>query len=194
MGARPEQQLALNFLRAVNDLWIDHPGKYIVKEEAVDLVPALAQVCIKALATDLRDSSSPARQRGTPVNGCLLNSGRVVRSSDTLESLNLRDVVNKIIHGTPTEVEVRSGEVILHYKNSRPARQNASARQTQFWRGSGEEDAWTDAWFSASEVLKVLEGRLYKHRSSRVAVREAEIQRLLSTLGFERFLQSGSAT
>ena len=26
MGARPEQQLALNFLAAIHDLWLAHPG------------------------------------------------------------------------------------------------------------------------------------------------------------------------
>src|SRR4051794_36513873 len=101
----------MNFLRAVNDLWIQHPGTYIVKEEAVDLVPALAQICIKALATDLRDSSSARRQRSIVVSGCLLNAGQRIRGTDASTSINVRDVVNKIIHGRPTKIEVQSGEV-----------------------------------------------------------------------------------
>jgi hypothetical protein len=55
MGARPEQQLTLNFLTALHGLWVQFPGNYTVEESIDDLVPALAQMCIKALAADIRD-------------------------------------------------------------------------------------------------------------------------------------------
>ena len=58
MGARPEQQLALNFLTAVHTLWIQHPGTYHVRETTEDIVPALAHMCIKALASDVRDDDA----------------------------------------------------------------------------------------------------------------------------------------
>ena len=58
MGARADQQLALNFLAAVHDLWAQHPGTHSVVERSDDLVSALAQMCIKALASDVRDDSS----------------------------------------------------------------------------------------------------------------------------------------
>ena len=69
MGARPEQQLALTFLAAVHHLWIQHPGTYAVTERTEDLVPALAQMCIKALAADIRDNPSLADKQSEPVNG-----------------------------------------------------------------------------------------------------------------------------
>jgi hypothetical protein len=55
MGARPDQQLALSFLSTLTTLWLRHPGTYKVEETDSDLVPALAQMCIKALAADVRD-------------------------------------------------------------------------------------------------------------------------------------------
>ncbi len=186
MGARPEQQLVLNFLRAVHDLWIQHPGTYVVQEETIDLVPALAQTCIKSLATDLRDDPHVTGQRSTLVSGCLLNAGQAVRGcGGEAESIALRDILNKVIHGTPTKVEVRSDEVALHFRNSTPVR--------GFKPRHGGEEPWTDAWFSASEILKILEDRLYKHRNRRATARETEIAHLIAILGFERFLQRAVA-
>ena len=55
MGARAEQQLALSFLTVLVGLWERAPvGDYKVEEVDDDLVPALAQMCIKALASDVQ--------------------------------------------------------------------------------------------------------------------------------------------
>jgi hypothetical protein len=79
MGARPEQQLALNFLAAVHDLWVQHPGTYSVEERTDDLVPALTQMCIKALASDVRDDDSTAHKQDMHIDGALVNGSRIIR-------------------------------------------------------------------------------------------------------------------
>jgi hypothetical protein len=174
VGARPEQQLALNFLSAVHDLWIQYPGNYVVEESIDDLVPALAQMCIKSLATDVRDGISLSDQRGTSIHGQLFDHGRVVRGAATTGALSLRDVVNKIIHGTPALVEVDNRAVLLHFTN------NAS-------------DGWTNAWFSGTQLLRELARLLYKHRTGQAEAREQEIAKLLQTLGRQRFLPTPRA-
>ncbi|MFF5249081.1 hypothetical protein ACFY3V_32775 [Streptosporangium sp. NPDC000095] len=171
MGARPEQQLALNFLTAIHDLWVQYPGNYMVKESADDLVPALAQICIKALAADVRDGSSSSDQQGTAIDGQLLDVDRVLKGNGAAEQLTLRDVVNKIIHGTPTSVEVRNGDVLLHFRNN-------------------SADRWTLAWFSGTKLLQELGKTLVKHKGPQIEEREREIAQLLETLGVQRFLPS----
>lgn len=105
MGARPDQQLALNFLAVVHELWVKNPGTYSVKESMDDLVPALAQMCIKALASDVRDNGSIAHMQGTHIDGVLANGSQVLKGYNGQRPLTLRDALNKIIHGTPTSVE-----------------------------------------------------------------------------------------
>jgi hypothetical protein len=164
MGARPEQQLALNFLTALHGLWLKFPGSYIVEEGIDDLVPALAQMCIKALAADIRDGSSAASQQAIAIDG------RIIETDGTENPLNLRDVVNKIIHGTPTLVVVEDGVVQLHFRNN-------------------GANGWTEAWFSGTQLLQELGSKLYKHPADR---REHAIARFLQELGVERFLPTSA--
>ncbi|WP_143736912.1 hypothetical protein [Microbispora sp. GKU 823] len=168
MGARPEQQLALNFLDAIHRLWIQHPGSYTVRETIDDLVPALAQMCIKALAADVRDAP-PADEQEIAIDG------QLIQDDGATVPLTLRDVVNKIIHGTPTLVEVRDREVLLHFRNN-------------FAGGRNRVDKWTCAWFSGTNLLKKLNEELSKHEGPQVEKREREIAQLLETLGVDRFL------
>ena len=170
MGARPEQQLALNFLAAIHDLWLAHPGTYHVEESLDDLVPALAQMCIKALASDVRDDDSTQQVQQMPIDGVLMNGDRAVGGNAGRQQLTLRDALNKVIHGTPVSIEVRDDEVWLHFGNS-------SVRET-----------WTEVWFSGTQLLRQLEMALYKHRNERAEEREREIGRFLAVLGIERFL------
>jgi hypothetical protein len=160
MGARPEQQLTLNFLAALHGLWVKFPGSYKVEESADDLIPALAQICIKALAADVRDGSSAESQRDQVIDG------RISYVDGTEGPLNLREVVNKIIHGTPTLVVVEDEAVNLHFRNN------------------GTRD-WSEAWFSGTQLLQVLDGKLHKHPADR---RENEIARFLESLGARNFL------
>jgi hypothetical protein len=170
MGARPEQQLALNFLAAVHDLWIQHPGTYTVEESADDLVPSLAQMCIKALASDVRDDDSAVDQLDMPIDGVLANGSQNLKGFDGLAPLTLREALNKIIHGIPVSVEVRDDDVKLHF------------------RASSADNRWTEVWFSGTQLLKILGAVLYKHQTERAEVREREIGTFLNRLGAERFL------
>ncbi len=169
MGARPEQQLALTFLSAVHHLWIQHPGTYVVTESTEDLVLALAQMCIKALAADVRDDPFLADKQSEPVNGRLVNNGQILAESGSATTLTLHDVLNKVIHGTPTLVVVQEGDVRLYFESSSP-------------------DRWTEAWFSGTEVLEMLNVLLYKHRTNAARAREHEITEFLSRLGVGNFL------
>jgi hypothetical protein len=173
MGARPEQQLTLNFLAALHGLWVNYPDRYIVEETVDDLVPALAQICIKALATEIREpppgippKEHIKHQREVPIEG------RIVNTDGSEESINLREVVNKIIHGTPTLVVVKDETVRLHFRNN---------------DGKG----WTEAWFSGTQLLQVLGHELSKHAPGR---REVEIAEFLRGLGEARFLPTSAPT
>lgn len=168
MGARPEQQLVLNFLVAIHGLWVKYPGTYTVKESVEDLVPALAQICIKALAADIRDAKNPS-----PKQQCKISvEGAIVKTDGNSETLNLRDVVNKIIHGTPTSVVVTNETLQLHFRNN-------------------DGNGWTEAWFSGTQLLQLLEKYLIKHSAER---REDEIAQFLNQLGVERFLPTSDTT
>ncbi len=170
MGARPDQQLALNFLAAVHELWVKNPGTYSVEESMDDLVPALAQMCIKALASDVRDDGSIAHMQGMHIDGALANGSQVLKGYNGQQPLTLRDALNKIIHGTPTSVEVCDGEVRLHFRNS------------------SATDSWTDVWFSGTQLLMQLDGVLYKHRTENAERRERQIEQFLAGLGVEHIL------
>ena len=172
MGARPEQQLALNFLAAVHDLWVQHPGTYEVTQSTNDLVPALAQMCIKSLAADVRDSREPAAAaaQNTVINGQLSERGGVISGARTGRPLNLRDALNKIIHGTPSAVIVHNGIVELHFTNN------------------SDSERWTEAWFSGTQLVEVLGNALIKHPGA--AERERKVAKLLEELGEKRFLPS----
>jgi len=72
MGAQPDLRLTWSFLSAIAELWTAYPGTYKVADEAEDLIPALAQMSIKALAAEVRESVSPADQR-EPIQGELIS-------------------------------------------------------------------------------------------------------------------------
>jgi hypothetical protein len=164
VGARPDQQLALNFLAVLHELWCEHPGSYVVQENADDLVASLAQMSIKALAADLRDGL-PESTKGEEVKGWLERpNGRV--------ALTLLDVLNKIIHGSPTGVEVEEGTIWLKFSNNTPA----------------VGPRWNEAVISATDVLRCLESSLHKHRGSPAEEREQQIKSFLESLGPRRFL------
>ena len=110
-----------------------------VEESLDDLVPALAQMCIKALASDVRDDDSTQQVQQMPIDGVLMNGDRAVGGNAGRQQLTLRDALNKVIHGTPVSIEVRDDEVWLHFGNS-------SVRET-----------WTEVWFSGTQLLRQLE-------------------------------------
>lgn len=165
MGARADQQLALSFLTTVMTLWMRHPGTYKVAETDSDLVPALAQMCIKALAADVRDGVEVARQRRPVVGELAYRDGRK-------SNLTVRDVVNKIIHGSPERVVVTADDVLLYFVNNDQG-----------------PDGWSEMWFSGRTFSEELDSLLYKHRH-RAPERERRIAEFLNGLGEHMFLPS----
>ena len=172
MGARAEQQLALNFLAVVHQMWAERPGTYVVDETTDDLVPALAQMCIKALAAEIRDTIDHNHQG-------LTIEGELVRRDGTTAPVTMRDITNKIVHGTPAKVAVHDGAVRLYFENN----EDPSERVHD----------WASMWFSGSDMITALSRLLYKHNEV-AAAREREIRRLLESLGVDRILPSRSTT
>jgi hypothetical protein len=67
----------VEFLSAIAELWSAHPGTYKVADEAEDLIAALAQVSIKSLAAEVRESVPPADQ-AERIEGQLILPGGLV--------------------------------------------------------------------------------------------------------------------
>lgn len=127
-------------------------------------------MCIKALASDIRDDDSTKQKQDMEIDGVLMNGRRILKGCNGKPPLTLHDALNKIIHGTSTSVEVRDDDVRLHFSNS----------------SVGE--SWTEVWFSGTQLLRQLDNVLYKHRNERTEEREREIRRLLVDLGVGRLI------
>ena len=112
MGARPDLRLTWSFLSAIAELWSAYPGTYKVEDEAEDLIPALAQLSIKALLAEIRESVPIARQKEAHIEGELVSHGGEV------SPINVREVANKVVHGSPDRVIVENCDIRLYFVNS----------------------------------------------------------------------------
>ncbi len=167
MGAQPDLRLTWSFLSAIAGLWSQHPGSYKIEDEADDLIPALAQISIKALAAEVRGSIPRAdQQEGV--------EGELSLSDGTVRRVTVRDIANKIVHGSPDRVVVDGGDVRLHFVNS---------------RNDAGTDGWVELWFSAQSFVRVMHRLLHvaPHDSAR---RDQQVQEFILGLGPERFLPS----
>lgn len=170
MGARPDLRLTWSFLSAIADLWSAHPGTYKVADEPEDLIPALAQMSIKALAAEVRENV-PEAEQAQPIDGELM-------SPDGLGPVTVRDVANKVVHGSPERVLVAdNGEIRLYFVNS---------------PNEGSNARWTECWFSAQSFIGALHQLLYVRPHDSPA-RDAAVQSFIERLGRERFLPSLAA-
>lgn len=151
-------------------MWVDHPGIYHVEEVTDDLVSALAQMCIKALASDVRDDKATGLAQRAVIDGFIMDGDTPIMGGIDQAQPTLRDALNKIIHGTPASVEVRDGIVWLNFRNSDP------------------KDSWTMASFSGTQLLELLGAGLHKHRTRQAGDREREIADFIANLGARRFL------
>jgi hypothetical protein len=174
MGATPDQQLALNFLSMIHNLWLKYPGSHPVKKIEDDFVSALAQICIKALAADVRDTIPIDIQYSTTIDGSLMDGDRLVKGVDAASPLNLRDLVNKVVHGTPTRVVVRDDVVHLHFRNS-------------------TKDDWTEAVFSGTQLIQQLSTVLHKRDGDKSQRQEQAIMQFIEKVGAQSFLPATSA-
>jgi len=133
MGALPDQQLTLGFLEHIHKLWLDWPGDHPVEKPADDLVPALAQIFIKALAADSRHLGSASQQRKIWI------AGGIRRKNGHEDRINLRETLNKVVHGIPIRVLVENEVVYLHFRNT------------------DDKEDWDEAWFSGTQLIRKLE-------------------------------------
>lgn len=168
MGAQPDLRLTWSFLHTLAEMWSAHPGTYKVADEADDLVPALAQMSIRAFASEVRESVPRQIQKATSVAGTL------IRRSGESADVTLYDIANKVTHGSPERIVVEDdGDVRLHFVNS--ANEGA------------DRASWTEVWFSARDLLDVLYRVLHiqPHVS---ASRDRAIRSFIEELGPGRFI------
>jgi hypothetical protein len=88
--------------------------------------------------------------------------------------LNLRDLVNKVVHGTPTQVVVRDDVVHLHFRNS-------------------TKDGWTEAVFSGTQLIQQLSSVLHKRDGDKSQRQEQAIMQFIEKVGAQSFLPATSA-
>ena len=169
MGATPNQVLSIAVLLAFHELWLEHPGSYEVRSTENDAFAALPQIFVKAFAADQRDNGF-----GTAVEEHGVE-GELTTSDGAATPVTVRDVLNKIIHGRPSKVEVLGTTIWLTFTNVRP--------------GSTPRDSWTIARFSGTNLLQVLREIAMNRTEERQAVERSEqVLEVLRQLGQNRFL------
>jgi len=174
MGATPNQVLSIAVLVAFHELWLGHPGTYEVRPTENDLLAALPQIFVKAFAADQRDNGF-----GPEVDAHRVE-GELITSDGHPTSITVRDVLNKIIHGRPSKIEVLETTVWLTFTNVR--------------LGPTPREAWTVARYSATDLLHVLRANAMNRDEERQAVERArQVIEDLRQLGEERFLPAAPA-
>lgn len=117
MGATAQQDFAINFLAALNNIWSERSGTFQVTETE-QLLPALAQITIRWLAATAREQVDRER-RELVVRGDVRWGSGDVQPTDAFRNrrdVPLRDALSHIVHAEPEWVSVHSGEVILCWK------------------------------------------------------------------------------
>jgi len=117
MGATAQQDFAINFLTALNNIWSEHSGTFQVAETE-ELLPALAQISIRWLAATAREQL-PADPRNLQVRGDVRYDVAGIEPNDAFRhrrTISLRDALNHIVHAEPEWVSVQGREVILCWR------------------------------------------------------------------------------
>jgi hypothetical protein len=173
MGATPNQVLSMAVLLAFHELWLAHPGTYEVLPTDNELSAALPQIFIKAFAADQRENGFG------PGVGAHHVEGELTASDGSPTTITVRDVLNKIIHGRASKVEVLETNIWLTFTNVRP--------------GPTALEAWTVARYSGTNLLHVLRKNAMNRDEERQAVeRSAQVLEDLRRLGEDRFLPTSS--
>jgi hypothetical protein len=117
MGATAQQDFAINFLAALNNIWSEHSGTFQVAETE-ELLPALAQISIRWLAATAREQL-PAGPRNLQVRGDVRYDVAEIEPDDAFRhrrTISLQNSLNHIVHAEPEWVSVQGREVILCWK------------------------------------------------------------------------------
>jgi hypothetical protein len=173
MGATPNQVLSIAVLLAFHELWLGHPGTYEVRPTESDVLATLPQIFVKAFAADQRDNGFG------PGVGVHRVEGELTASDGHPAPITVRDILNKIIHGRPSKVEVFETAIWLTFTNVRP--------------GPTPREAWTVARYSGTNLLDVLRTNAMNRDEERQAVERAkQVLEDLRRLGEDRFLPTAS--
>lgn len=174
MGATPNQVLSIAVLLAFHELWLGHPGSYEVRPTENDVLAALPQIFVKAFAADQRENGFG------PGIGAHRIAGELTASDGRVTSITVRDILNKIIHGRPSKIEVLETTIWLTFANVRP--------------GTTPREAWTVARYSGTDLLQVLRSNAMNRGEERQAVeRSKQVLEDLRKLGEDRFLPTASS-
>jgi hypothetical protein len=117
MGATAQQDFAINFLAALNNIWAEQSRTFQVAETE-ELLPGLAQIAIRWLAATAREQMDRQRQDLVVRGGVQWGAGDV-QPSDAFRDrrdVPLREALNHIVHAESTWVSVQTGEVVLCWK------------------------------------------------------------------------------
>jgi hypothetical protein len=159
---------------AFHDLWLGHPGTYEVRPTDNDVLAALPQISVKAFAADQRDSGFG------PSVGTHLVEGELTLSDGIPTPITVHDILNKIIHGRPSKVEVLEDAIWLTFTNVRP--------------GPAPRENWVLARYSGTHMLHVLRDHAMNRDEERLAVQRAQrVREDLRHLGEHRFLPTATA-
>jgi hypothetical protein len=159
-------RLTWSFLHAVADMWSSHPGTYRVVDEADDLVPAFAQMCMRAFASDVRNLPQSGAQ-------ALSIRGELTNRSGGVSEVTVRQVANKFVHGNPERIVVQDdGDIrvyVVPHENERT------------------RESWTELWFSAPAFIDALYHLLYVKPEDSPR-RNSSVRAFIAGLGSDRFL------
>lgn len=169
MGATPNQVLSISVLLAFHELWLGHPGVYEVRPTEDDVLAALPQIFVKAFAADQRENGFGPSVGRHPIEG------ELIASDGNPTPITVQDVLNKIIHGRPSKVEVLETAIWLTFTNVRP--------------GPTPREAWTVARYSGTNLLQVLRAKAMNRSEEGQAVEQSrQVLEALRQLGEGRFL------
>ena len=163
MGATPQEDFAMNFLAALNNIWSEHPGTLQVAEME-EILPALAQITIRWLAARARERLGTA-PGGLQVRGDVRYDVSEIQPSDAFRqrrTITLGNSLNRIVHAEPEWVSVQRGEVILCWKKERS------------FTGKPIKDRAYCAYFLADDLIASVRRALYSEDQRRHQVAELE--------------------
>jgi hypothetical protein len=165
MGAPPEQDLAINFLAALNNIWSEHSGTVQLTETA-ELLPTLAQITIRWLAATAREQAGRGRRPELDVKGNVRWGASEVQPSDAFRDsrpdVPLREALSRIVHSEPEWMSVQDEEVLLCWK------------YTPRYDADPEKEPPYCAYFFASSLIEAIRRALYSEERRRGQVTELE--------------------
>jgi len=180
MGATVQQDLAIDFLEALNNIWAEQSGLFQVAETE-ELLPGLAQITIRWLAATAREQVDRQRQDRGVRGGVQWGAGDVQPSDAFLNrrDISLREALNRIVHAEPTWIFVQDREVVLCWK------------YTPYYVSDSENDEPYCAYFLSASLIAAVRRALYSEERRFHQVAELE-QKLRTESAYAGLLPHGT--